>query len=93
MKWVQECPSSSADFWRMAEASDNTLVIGGDRETKAAIQIVYHAGGGTSVYESCPLQRCFRDVQAAAQHFQIHSANFESGGRVMLGLEPGTPHL
>jgi alkylation response protein AidB-like acyl-CoA dehydrogenase len=61
--------------------------------TKTVVRIAYDAGGGTSVYESCPLQRCFRDVHAAAQHVQVHSANFETGGRVLLGLDPGTPIL
>ncbi len=60
---------------------------------KAVVQAAHDAGGGTSVYESCPLQRCFRDTHAAAQHVQIQSANFETGGRVLLGLEPGTPIL
>jgi alkylation response protein AidB-like acyl-CoA dehydrogenase len=57
---------------------------------KDAVQIVYDGGGGTSVYESSGLQRCFRDTYAAVQHVQVHTTNFELGGRVMLGLEPGT---
>ena len=61
--------------------------------TKAVVQIAYDAGGGTSVYESCPIQRSFRDAHAAAQHIQVQSANFETGGRVLLGLDPGTPIL
>ncbi|SHK50776.1 Acyl-CoA dehydrogenase [Roseomonas rosea] len=60
---------------------------------KVVVQTTYDAGGGTSVYENCLLQRCFRDAHAAAQHIQIQSGNFETGGRVMLGLEPGTPIL
>ena len=58
---------------------------------KAVVQIAYDVGGGTSVYESCPLQRCFRDMYAAVQHVQVQSVNFETCGRVMLGMEPGTP--
>ena len=58
---------------------------------KAVVQIAYDIGGGTSVYESCPLQRCFRDIYAAVQHVQVQSGNFEACGRVMLGMEPGTP--
>jgi len=45
------------------------------------------------VYEANLLQRHLRDVQVAAQHFQIHCANLESGGRVLLGVDPGTVHL
>ncbi len=57
---------------------------------KSVVQITYDIGGGTSVYESCPLQRCFRDAHAAAQHVQVQSGNFETVGRVLLGLEAGT---
>jgi hypothetical protein len=39
------------------------------------------------------LQRCFRDAHAAAQHVQVQDGNFETGGRVLLGLDPGTPIL
>jgi alkylation response protein AidB-like acyl-CoA dehydrogenase len=60
---------------------------------KTVVQIAYDAGGATSVYETCLLQRCFRDAHAAAQHIQVQSGNFETGGRVMLGMEPGTPIL
>jgi alkylation response protein AidB-like acyl-CoA dehydrogenase len=58
--------------------------------TKETVQIVYELGGGTSLYESSGIQRCFRDVHAAVQHIQVQSGNFESAGRVLLGLEPGT---
>jgi len=60
---------------------------------KSVVQIAYDIGGGTSVYESCPLQRCFRDMYAAVQHIQVQGGNFETCGRVMLGMEPGTPLL
>jgi alkylation response protein AidB-like acyl-CoA dehydrogenase len=60
---------------------------------KSVVQIAYDIGGGTSVYESCPLQRCFRDTFAAVQHVQVQGGNFETVGRVLLGMEPGTPIL
>jgi alkylation response protein AidB-like acyl-CoA dehydrogenase len=60
---------------------------------KAVVQIAYDIGGGTSVYETCPLQRYFRDMYAAVQHIQVQSVNFETCGRVALGMEPGTPLL
>jgi alkylation response protein AidB-like acyl-CoA dehydrogenase len=60
---------------------------------KDVVQVAYDIGGGTSVYDHCPLQRCFRDVHTASQHAQVQSANFETAGRVLLGIEPGTPVL
>ena len=35
----------------------------------------------------------FRDMFAAVQHIGVQSGNFETCGRVMLGMEPGTPFL
>ena len=60
---------------------------------KSVVQIAYDIGGGTSVCESCPLQRCFRDMYAAVQHVQVRGGNFEMVGRVLLGMEPGTTIL
>ena len=59
--------------------------------TKHVVQIAYDIGGGSSVYETCPLQHAFRDVHATSQHAQIQGAGFETAGRALLGLEPGTP--
>jgi hypothetical protein len=65
----------------------------GSEAAKSVVQIAYDIGGGTSVYESCPLQRCFRDMYAAVQHVQVQGGNFETVGRVLLGLDAGTPIL
>ena len=55
-----------------------------------AVDLVYNAAGGTAIYESNPIERCFRDVHATTQHVGIASVNFEMSGRVLLGLDPGT---
>ena len=51
-----------------------------------AVDLVYHAGGGTAVYASSPLQRCFRDVHVATQHIMVAQPLFEIFGRSALGL-------
>ena len=56
-----------------------------------AAEIAYRQGGGTSNYESSMLQRCLRDVNAVTQHFMVAPSNYETVGRVLMGLEPGTP--
>lgn len=55
-----------------------------------AVDLMFEAGGATSVYTSSPLERCFRDVHAALQHIAVSSTYFELSGRVLLGLDPGT---
>jgi indole-3-acetate monooxygenase len=51
-----------------------------------AVDLVYHAAGGTSVYDASPLSRCFRDVHAATQHIMVAQPIYELVGRVTLGL-------
>ena len=46
----------------------------------------YDLGGGTSIYETSPLQKRFRDVHAATQHMLIGPSTWELTGRLMLGL-------
>jgi len=53
----------------------------------AAVDAAYRLGGGSSIYETSPLQRRFRDVHAATQHMLVGPATWELAGRSLLGLE------
>lgn len=56
-----------------------------------AVGLCYHAAGGTSVFESSPLQRIFRDVHVATQHGMVAPRTLETIGRMTFGapLGPG----
>jgi alkylation response protein AidB-like acyl-CoA dehydrogenase len=56
-------------------------------EAAAAVDLVYEAGGGSSIYATSPLQRCFRDVHAATQHVMVTPAAATLVGRILLGIE------
>ncbi len=52
-----------------------------------AVDLMYNAGGASSIYSSNPLQRYFRDVHVATQHAMVAPAMHELVGRQLLGLE------
>ncbi|MFO1028036.1 MAG: acyl-CoA dehydrogenase family protein [Acetobacteraceae bacterium] len=59
----------------------------------SAVDLVHAAAGGSAIQESGRIARCFRDIHAATQHIGIALANYEPCGRVLLGLDPGTPRF
>ena len=50
-----------------------------------AVDLVFDAAGGTSVYESSRLERCFRDVHMITHHIGASATNFEMVGQFLLG--------
>ena len=60
---------------------------------KRAVDAMYDAGGGTSIYRTSPLQRCFRDVHTASAHLMVSSSTLELVGRVLVGVDADTSQL
>ncbi len=50
----------------------------------AAVDILFAAGGRTSLQRTNPLQRCFRDIHAITQHRVVSTAIFETAGKLKL---------
>jgi indole-3-acetate monooxygenase len=46
--------------------------------------------GSAAIFESGPLERAIRDVQAAAKHVAMNPSSYSVAGRLRLGLDPGT---
>lgn len=57
-----------------------------------AVDSMYKAGGGTSLYERSPLQRHLRDIHTVTQHAMVNMSIDELCGRALLGRDV-PPHL
>ncbi len=58
--------------------------------TKACVQavdLVYEAAGGSSVYLKSPIQRNFRDIHVAGSHFSVDDQRFTAAGKGILGAD------
>jgi alkylation response protein AidB-like acyl-CoA dehydrogenase len=51
------------------------------------VDVAYHLGGGTAIYQASPLQRLFRDVHVLTQHAMVADSTLEVVGRVLLGVD------
>jgi indole-3-acetate monooxygenase len=53
-----------------------------------AVELLYKANGGSSVYNGSVFDRRLRDIQTVNQHTVVSLKTWEVMGRVLLGLEP-----
>jgi alkylation response protein AidB-like acyl-CoA dehydrogenase len=56
-----------------------------------AVDLMYQAAGGSSVYATNPLDRLFRDAHTINGHITNSPKVFEVAGQMLLGMEPGLP--
>lgn len=92
---------SSDEIWRKGEigatfsnedrAQARLAVATAVKLALQAIDLVADAAGMNSTQTSCPIERCWRDAHTACQHVLLNTARFEVVGRVLFGLDPGSP--
>ena len=46
----------------------------------------FRYGGGNAIYNDRVLQRCMRDINAAAQHFMVNTSAYDNLGQFRLGM-------
>jgi indole-3-acetate monooxygenase len=87
----------AAQIWARAEAGDSltmeqrahgraSAVWTVDRAT-SVVTTAYRAGGGSSLYSDCPLQRRLRDIHALAQHFIVRRDTLVTAGAILAGQD------
>jgi alkylation response protein AidB-like acyl-CoA dehydrogenase len=53
-----------------------------------AVDIAHTLAGGSAIFTGSPLERAFRDVHTATQHFSVQPTMYEPIGRALLHLAP-----
>ena len=87
----------AAQVWATATAGDSltmeqrahgraSAVWAVDRAT-SVVTTAYRAGGGTSLYSDCPLQRRLRDIHALGQHFIVRRDTLVTAGAILAGQD------
>ncbi len=72
---------------RTRNKRDQALAV---RFAKDAVQMIIEGTGAKGLYKDQPIQRAWRDLQAAGSHITLSwDILMPAHGRVMLGLEPG----
>jgi len=87
--WEKALRGEEASFVERAEfllAATNAT-----RSSAAVIELAYTAGGGSANYRKSPLQRQMRDMHAVTQHVALSPIQYETSGRMLLGLVPDDP--
>ena len=56
-------------------------------QAAAVVSTAYRAGGGSSLYVDCPLQRRLRDVHAVTQHFLVKRDTLTTAGAILAGQD------
>jgi len=56
-----------------------------------AVDLLHDAAGMNAVASGTVLERCWRDIHTMTQHIILSPARFEVAGRVLMGLDPGSP--
>lgn len=87
--WEKASAGESASLEDITEVW--TASLHADQLAREVVDAAYAAGGTTSVYQSCPLERAHRDARVMLQHVISQPVWLEDAGRFMLGLQPTNP--
>src|SRR5713101_6334387 len=58
-----------------------------------AVDLMYGLAGASAIYATSRLDRCLRDIHTAAAHVWVSPDTYELAGRLLLGLDPGSPNI
>ncbi|HST49745.1 acyl-CoA dehydrogenase family protein [Jatrophihabitans sp.] len=90
-----DAKAASGEQWSLEERARARLDLGATcLRAKEVADVLANASGGSSLYNSVPIQRIERDIKALNLHAIMHpDTNYELYGRISCGLEPNTQYI
>jgi alkylation response protein AidB-like acyl-CoA dehydrogenase len=82
---------SEGDVMASELAQLRLAIVHAIKESVRVVDLLFAAAGTNSIYTVNGIERRFRDIHVAAQHFAAFPIHYESGGKVMMGLTPSEP--
>ena len=82
--WESACNGITPDLQLQIEMRSSATYA-----TEVSVEVASQAfryGGGLAMYNTSVLQRCLRDLDAAAQHLMVSDSSYENHGQFMLGM-------
>jgi len=87
--WQAICAGEPDPSRKIADA--RLAITHAMHESVRAVDIIFHAAGTNAIYTRNPLERHFRDIHVAVQHYSAFPLHYESAGKVLMGLRPTDP--
>jgi alkylation response protein AidB-like acyl-CoA dehydrogenase len=84
--WKTICNGVADPSITIAQA--RLAIVHAMHEAVRSVDLVFHAAGTNAIYTRNPLERHFRDIHVAVQHNSAFRAQYESAGKVLMGLHP-----
>lgn len=82
--WTRACAGDPPDL--RERAAMRLSATAATRTAADVARAMYDLGGGSSVFDSSPLQRRFRDAHVGTQHAMVAPPTLELAGRVLMGV-------
>jgi indole-3-acetate monooxygenase len=84
--WDVVCGKAADPSIAIAQA--RLAIVHAMHEAVRSVDLVFHAAGTNAIYNRNPLERYFRDIHVAVQHNGAFPTQYESAGKVLMGLRP-----
>jgi len=84
--WEATCSGAPDPSRDIAQA--RLAIVHAMHEAVRSVDLVFHAAGTNAIYTRNPLERYFQDIHVAVQHNTGFPAQYESAGKVLMGLRP-----